>query len=82
MNMSAMRKAPTTKSSKKKTTKRPAASAQSRGSSTKKPLISKQPQLMQQAAVKSGMFLYTDDAWALRYFNTGDLHCEERELFG
>jgi hypothetical protein len=50
--------------------------------STKTPLIDKQPQSKQKAAVSAGMFLYTDDAWSLRYFDSKDLHCVERELFG
>jgi hypothetical protein len=46
------------------------------------PQVTKQPQSKQQAAVQAGMFLYTTDAWSLRYFDTKDLHCLERELFG
>jgi hypothetical protein len=45
-------------------------------------LVNKQPQSKQQAAVANGMFLYTDDAWSLRYFDQNDLHCKEREVFG
>ena len=45
-------------------------------------LVSKQPQVKQQAAVAHGMFLYTDDAWSLRYFDRNDLHFKEREVFG
>ena len=45
------------------------------------PLL-RQPQSKNQAAVQSGMFLFTDDKWSLAYFNSDDLHCEERELFG
>ena len=44
--------------------------------------IQKQPQSKQQAAVQAGLFLHTDDQWSQAYFNSGDLHCEERELFG
>ena len=44
--------------------------------------VTRQPQVKQQAAVASGMFLYTDDAWSLRYFNPNDLHSKEREVFG
>ena len=40
------------------------------------------PQSKQQAATQAGVFLHTDDQWSLAYFNSGDLHCEERELFG
>ena len=44
--------------------------------------VAKQPQVKQQAAVAHAMFLYTDDAWSLRYFDQNDLHCKEREVFG
>jgi hypothetical protein len=44
--------------------------------------VTKQPQVKQQAAVAAGMFLYTDDAWSLRYFDPNDLHSKEREVFG
>jgi len=44
--------------------------------------IQKQPQSKTQAAVQGGMFLHTDDQWSLAYFDSGDLHCEEREFFG
>ena len=45
-------------------------------------VVNKQPQVQQQAAVAHGMFLYTDDAWSLRYFDPNDLHFKEREVFG
>ena len=51
-------------------------------SAKKKPLVVKQPQSKQNAATQAGIFLYTDDAWALAYFNADDLHCMERDLFG
>jgi hypothetical protein len=44
--------------------------------------VEKQPQSNLQAAQQAGIFLHTDDAWSLAYFADGDLHCEERELFG
>jgi hypothetical protein len=44
--------------------------------------VDKQPQVKEQAAVAHGMFLYTDDAWAQRYFDENDLHFLEREVFG
>ena len=44
--------------------------------------LQKEPQSKTQAAAGSGMFLFTDDKWSLAYFNSNDLHCEERELFG
>jgi len=31
---------------------------------------------------RQAMFLYTDDAWSLRYFDPNDLHFKEREVFG
>jgi len=45
-------------------------------------LISKQPRSEKDAALQAGIFLYTDDNWSADYFNDGDLHCMERELFG
>jgi hypothetical protein len=44
--------------------------------------VDKQPQVKEQAAVAHAMFLYTDDAWAQRYFDPNDLHFLEREVFG
>jgi hypothetical protein len=44
--------------------------------------VAKQPQVKQQAAIAHAMFLYTDDAWSLRYFDQNDLHFLEREVFG
>lgn len=62
-----------------KSTPRTAASA----ARTPKPRpLQKQPQSKSQAAAQGGMFLFTSDKWALAYFNSNDLHCEERELFG
>jgi hypothetical protein len=45
-------------------------------------LVTKQPELKEQAAVAQKMFLYTDDAWAQHYFDQNDLHFLEREVFG
>jgi hypothetical protein len=47
-----------------------------------KRVVVKAPQNKQQAAVSNGMFLFTDDAWSLRYFDQNDLHFKEREVFG
>ena len=44
--------------------------------------VDKQPEIKEQAAVAQAMFLYTDDAWAQRYFAQNDLHFLEREVFG
>jgi hypothetical protein len=59
----------------------PASASDSTGANDNAPL-DKQPQLLQQAAVAKGMFLYTDDAWSLRYYDQNDLHFKEREVFG
>ena len=48
----------------------------------KKGVVNKQPQVKQEAAVAGALFLHTDDAWALRYFDQDDLHFLEREVFG
>lgn len=45
-------------------------------------MVDKQPQVKEQAAVARAMFLYTGDAWALRYYDENDLHFLEREVFG
>jgi hypothetical protein len=45
-------------------------------------MVDKQPEVKETAAVAHGMFLYTDDAWAQRYFDPADLHFLEREVFG
>jgi hypothetical protein len=46
-----------------------------------KPLVGKQPQSKSAAANQAGMFLHTDDAWSLAYFDPNDLHHLERQLF-
>jgi hypothetical protein len=79
-----MKKATTKRSSAKKAKKAvkkaiPASAAKGKVSGGK---VAKQPQVKQQAAVAHAMFLYTDDAWSLRYFDQNDLHFLEREVFG
>ena len=44
--------------------------------------LEQQPQSKQQAAQSVGMTLHTDDSWSNAYWTDGDLHCEERKLFG
>ncbi len=61
--------------------RKPAPALTSKGE-RKKGLVNKQPQVKQEAAVAHGMFLYTDDAWSLRYFDQNDLHFKECEVFG
>ena len=51
-------------------------------STSSRQVVDKQPQSKEQAAESKGIFLYTDDAWSLRYFDQNDLHCKEREVFG
>jgi hypothetical protein len=67
------------KASKKKSA---AKSAGSTGTVTASGLVTKQPQVKEQAAVAHGMFLFTDDSWSRRYFDQNDLHFKEREVFG
>jgi hypothetical protein len=76
-----MKKATTKKSTAKKAVKKAtlASAAKGKVSGGK---VAKQPQVKQQAAVAHAMFLYTDDAWSLRYFDQNDLHFLEREVFG
>ena len=50
------------------------------GSTT--PLVTKQPQSKQEAALEKKIFLHTDDAWSAAYFDSDDMHFVERELFG
>jgi hypothetical protein len=74
------------KASKKKSPAKEKVSALKKASAPahamKQHVVNKQPQSKQQAAIAHGMFLYTDDAWSLRYFDQTDLHCKEREVFG
>lgn len=59
--------------------------ATKKASTTKKspkPLVDAQPQSKQAAAKAAGVFLKTDDSWSNAYWNAGDLHYKERELFG
>jgi len=77
------KKAPkkTAKKATKKTVKKSAAPATAPGQVVGGKLV-KQPQSLSDAATEAGMHLYTDDTWSQRYFNPGDLHCLDRELFG
>jgi hypothetical protein len=49
---------------------------------TAKVSATNQPQSKAQAATAAGVFLHTDDAWSLAYFDPNDLHNLERKLFG
>ncbi len=59
-----------------------ATSDKSNATGTARPLVQKQPQSKQAAAIEAGIHLHTNDTWAAAYFNKDDLHCVERELFG
>ncbi len=43
--------------------------------------VTQMPQSLEKAARQVEMFLYTNDAWSLRYFDPNDLHSLERKLF-
>jgi hypothetical protein len=70
-----------TKGAVKKTARKSATPGTAPGRVVKGKLV-KQPQSLSAAATAAGMYLYTDDAWSQRYFNPGDLHYLDRELFG
>jgi hypothetical protein len=44
--------------------------------------MTKMPASLEKAASQAGIYLYTNDAWSLRYFDPNDLHFLERKLFG
>jgi hypothetical protein len=46
------------------------------------PRVKKQPRSKKSAALSAAMFLSTNNSWTDSYFDTKDLHCVERELFG
>jgi hypothetical protein len=79
MKKATRKKAATKKVAKAKRRKPAAGVTQAKGA---KRVVVKAPQNKQQAAVANGMFLFTDDAWSLRYFDQNDLHFKEREVFG
>jgi hypothetical protein len=59
-----------------------AAASKGKGKGAKQPKIKRTPASKQQAASSAGMFLSTDDKWAAKYFDPGDLHSVDRQLFG
>ena len=72
---------------KKSTAKKPGRSSRTKQASStegtiERGMVDKQPQVNEKAAVANAMFLYTDDAWAQRYFDEEDLRFLEREVFG
>lgn len=76
-----MKKATAKKAAKKTPNGQADASATASATATK-PLISKEPQSKDKAAIQAGIYLHTDDNWAAAYFKDGDLHGVERKLFG
>jgi hypothetical protein len=81
MKRTSKKKSAAKKKAVKSVKRKPASASTSKGKRKKRP-VNKQPQVEQQAAVAHGMFLYTDDAWSLQYFDQNDLHFKEREVFG
>ncbi len=79
MTKSAQKKAASAKAS---NTTNPAAINPAPSAGTSQPLVLAQPASKQQAAKQAGMFLYTDDSWSSRYWDSNDLHYLEREVFG
>jgi hypothetical protein len=49
---------------------------------SKAPLVTKQPQSKQKAALDAHIYLYADSNWAAAYFDKNDLRSLDRELFG
>ena len=82
----AVKKAPSAKKSPAKKSAKPTTTSQTSTpvveGKVEDGVVAKQPQVKEQAAVARGMFLYTDDAWAQRYYDPNDLHFLEREVFG
>jgi hypothetical protein len=66
----------------KATRKRSAKKAKNPSGASGKVTATNQPQSKAGAATAAGVFLHTDDAWSLAYFDTNDLHNLERKLFG
>jgi hypothetical protein len=69
-------------SRKKSAAKKASTSASAATGAVSHGVVTKQPQVKQEAAVSHGMFLFTDDSWSRRYFDQNDLHFKEREVFG
>jgi hypothetical protein len=75
------KKSKTAKKAKKPAKTKPAPASAAKGE-IQDGVVEKQPQVKEQAAVAQAMFLYTNDAWAQRYYDQNDLHFLEREVFG
>jgi hypothetical protein len=76
------KKASKAKKAKKTSKSRKQAAASAAQGDVENGMVDKQPKVKEQAAVAHAMFLFVDDAWALRYFDKNDLHFLEREVFG
>ena len=74
--------APAKKAAVKKSVGKPSSKASAAKSPGRRTKITQMPQSLEKAATQAGMFLYTNDAWSLRYFDPNDLHSLERKLFG
>jgi hypothetical protein len=66
----------------KNAVRKPAPKGSAARSAGRRTKITEMPQSLEKAATQAGMFLYTNDAWSLRYFDPNDLHLLERKLFG
>ena len=60
---------------------KPAKAKTTAAASGAKPKVIKQPQSKPLAAVQAHLYLHTDDAWSLAYFDPDDMHHMERTLF-
>ena len=65
------------KSTAKKAAKKPAKKRAVAFATSSKPLVGKEPQSKEKAAIQAHMFLYTNSVWAAAYFKQGDLHAAE-----
>jgi hypothetical protein len=74
--------APAKKGAAKKAARKTATKATAAKGSGRRTKVTEIPQSLEKAATQAGMFLYTNDAWSLRYFDPNDLHWLERQLFG
>ncbi len=74
--------APARKGVVKKVIPKPAAKASAARIPGQQTKLTEIPQSLEKAATTAGIFLYTNDAWSLRYFDPNDLHWLERKLFG
>jgi hypothetical protein len=78
----AKKKSPAKKSAARKTARKTAGKQAATKRVGGRKVVMQIPQSLEKAATQAGVFLYTNDAWSLRYFDPNDLHSLERKLFG